>query len=365
MDTDEGEVVYPTISKTVTLPLVEMKKGFSYIYKAYLDEANVADPEDPNFPEGLNPIQFTVEEVKKWDDATDDDTYQFIPIGNITSEDDVQLYDLALSDGSFVRVWDDDADKLAENIANLTEAQKAAIKGVVYWLESEADETTSLSNDPVLKRDYPDCNHGLIVALDELEDIVWSKNDEYWICNEFQRKSDVYGNLDRYAYIDDGKVYAQHSNGKGNYDNTNKILGYNNTTVLKAYNEQISETYQKVLVVEPLENFNKGNRINGTSGWYVPSIKELALLVTDEQITNEWENVSNYNYSTRNNNLSCLYVALTTISKLFTEKIDYWSSTEDVDDDAWCIYQDNGSIDYIWSGSTKSCKGNIRLVCAF
>jgi hypothetical protein len=223
-----------------------------------------------------------------------------------------------------------------------------------------------LSNDPVLKRDYPDCNHGLIVALDELEDeISWCMNPEYDICNNFQKQSAIYGNLDRYAYING---LQQTDEGEGDYTNLDKILGYNNTKVLKAYNK-ITADKDKVLVIEPLDDFNSDNRINGTSGWYVPSVKELELLISDDEMT-----IYNY-YDTGDQKVSKLINLFDSLGKVFIKDDTYiWSSTEYTDDDAFYLYHNSEGGEHRYSDDdlwvihwflTKDSTGAVRAVCAF
>lgn len=56
---------------TATLNEVTLKGGFSYNFVATLTIDNIKNP-DPEHPEEFKPIQFTVSEVDKWTEASDD-----------------------------------------------------------------------------------------------------------------------------------------------------------------------------------------------------------------------------------------------------------------------------------------------------
>ena len=65
-----------------------------------------------------------------------------------------------------------------------------------------------------------------------------------------------------------------YSNGATNLD---KALGYNNTQVLRAYNAENPET--AVDVCTALDEFAAAHPAPaGTSGWYIPSVKEVSYM---------------------------------------------------------------------------------------
>lgn len=61
-----------------------------------------------------------------------------------------------MEDGTFVRT---------DDYTTLTDEQKKACVGIVFWTYSDTYPKSTLTNDKVLMADYPDCTHGLIVAL--------------------------------------------------------------------------------------------------------------------------------------------------------------------------------------------------------
>jgi hypothetical protein len=65
------------------------------------------------------------------------------------------------------------------------------------------------------------------------------------------------------------------------------MYGYEFTTVLRAYNETKSELDDLVLPVLYLDNYKD---IYNTSGWYIPSPKELATLCVDGNYRVIWGN---------------------------------------------------------------------------
>lgn len=76
-------------------------------------------------------------------------------------EHNLQAGDFYLKDGTL----------LSEDTP-LTDAQKAACAGIVFWV----DDVTA--TDPALKRDFPQCTHGLVVSMKETESKWQSDYDD-------------------------------------------------------------------------------------------------------------------------------------------------------------------------------------------
>lgn len=90
------------------------------------------------------------------------------PIGDFTDPDETYVYDLVFSDGSFMHRYDAEGNYLPYMYDRLSDKQKAAACGMVC----RRIDMTSL--DSSLKADYPNCTHGLIIALtDACESTVW------------------------------------------------------------------------------------------------------------------------------------------------------------------------------------------------
>ena len=160
------------------------------------------------------------------------------------------------------------------------------VAGIVFWVPKDTDpagRTTpaSLTDDKIMAADYPDCTHGLAVAVKAVtyegsETMAWQ--DPYESVAAFQtgenfapaNKSDY--NSIAISVDMDGVVS----------DNALSILGYQNTMVLKAYNAWCGDNGKEDYVVRPvdaLENFAATCPAPSvTTGWFIPSLKELSML---------------------------------------------------------------------------------------
>ena len=163
----------------------------------------------------------------------------------------LQVGDFYMNDGSL----------LAGSTATLTASQKAACVGVVFWV---GDAT---AKDKTLKADHESCTHGLVVALKNAidEKTVWQK--PYTSVQDWLNKNQS------------GKFLSVASDTVAN-EPLNNIQGYNNTKAIEAFNaanDTVVQAVQKVVdyrnaVLAPVTS----------SGWYLPSEKELSLLCGKE-----------------------------------------------------------------------------------
>lgn len=137
--------------------------------------------------------------------------------------------------------------------------------GVVFWTGDPAKD------DELLKKEHPDCKNGLVVSIRQGSSGMWQENyDSYgksvndWVkanATEFQSLE---------AYIMDP---AQ----------TGKMLGYNNTKAIEAFNAAPENSNWTVTVIEKIQEFrNEVPAPEASSGWYLPSVKELHLLCAKE-----------------------------------------------------------------------------------
>lgn len=167
--------------------------------------------------------------------------------------------DYAMADGSFISKG-----------ATLTDEQKANVRGIVFW--TTADSNTSgttpakLTDDKIMQADFPNCTHGLIVALNNIS------GSSQW---QSQSVNDIVAGWQTSTFNASNKSDYSAINGSISY-----ISGYQNTKLLKAYNKYCTENGQSGNVVFPvslLENWSVQAPANST-GWYIPSPKELHLL---------------------------------------------------------------------------------------
>jgi len=257
--------------------------------------------------------------------------------------------DVALKDGSFVS---------NAKIAEMTDAQKDAMAGIVFWTVVETDPTgrtypASLTDDKVMNADFPHCTHGLIVSLTNTEAMAWQgTNVVYELVYDNFQNTDHFNpmNVDKSEYA---PINAYHSSAK----HYNSILGYNNTKILEAYNAYCSSNNRTQYIVKPIETLSSFAENNpapfGSTGWYLPSAKELYMLCHKD--VDNFGDVYGTDGKVAINPILELVEASTFGSEYF------WSSTENLDNEAIAINFNNGSD----VGPRKFIEYSVRYVCAF
>lgn len=186
------------------------------------------------------------------------------------------------------------------------------VVGIVFW---SGDPT---AEDPALKADYPGCVNGLAVALTESFSKFQSASSSFYTSGYVTIQDWAEENMPGYESLVSGLASG---------DNGNFILGYNNTKVLRAFNGDADNADWSMESIGLLEEFIDAEPLpETTSGWYMPSIKELVLMCDGE---------SDYNifWGTRTfANRDIVNQALSEIdgTQLLGEGEDkrYWSSTE-------------------------------------
>jgi hypothetical protein len=231
------------------------------------------------------------------------------------------------------------------------------IVGMVFWTEKEKGEDcdVSLTADSVLMRHFPQCTHGLIVSAKSLQrdyKITMSYGYSYATTSAqmnwqgrtageilYDSNNGIDTEDDEFEYIDEkfrestspyniSSLYRSINNNKD-------LIGYNNTEILKAYNKSAKNYVRPVKALTDAIEDGTLKNIPGCSSWYIPSIRELLLILgiedmhepDDEVEVNSFYTLSCYTYS----NFS-LYQRL-------------WSSSELNSDMAICI--DKSMSDYI------------------
>lgn len=146
------------------------------------------------------------------------------------------------------------------------------IIGVIFWV---GDPT---AQDPSLKREHPECTHGLAVAID---------GDDY---SAWQSGYAAYGKTVG-EWIDANLTdYFTVTSGMEMEDNINRTVGYNNTKAIEAFNASPDNAAWKVDAVEKAMAYrNYSPAPANTSDWYLPSVKELSLLCSGEVDGNVWD----------------------------------------------------------------------------
>lgn len=213
----------------------------------------------------------------------------------------LKVGDYYCADGSIV---DKDVETAPENAI-----------GVVYFVGNPqpsvlyADNATYTEAKDALKRDYPNCKHGLVIAIKNANDNSASK-----FCTG---KNNSLGIGD--WMVTQPELKAQYiSSAKWNNAGIPEILGYNNTKIMDiSYNEGTMMNLCNTMH-EILDKYN-GETVAPTlsTGWYCPSLGDFIELMNNyEDVKTSIENakgeLSNYEDLLSN-----------TYNKTF-----YWASTE-------------------------------------
>ena len=232
--------------------------------------------------------------------------------------------------------------------------------GVVFWTEGESAYGTSTlvgnnAADKVMQIDYPDCTHGLIVSLKDVSaEMYWQSWTEN-VYVDFQI-------TDNFAPTNAEKSkYKSIRSSLSSTDYISKILGYNNTKVLEAYNTY-RKNHKNDYIVNPVAKIAEFAETNpapmNTTGWFLPSVKELFILY--------YMDVSDIIRQAGTLNAYTKDIVNETLQYLSGDQLAgfYWSSTEyDGDGGYACaVYMRSNDITYYGKNAAEL---NVRAVCAF
>lgn len=177
--------------------------------------------------------------------------------------------------------------------------------GVVYWVGSIIEE------DPLLKRDYPGCTHGLVASLQDVGQTLWSSGYEDITNNWLSGQDDTYGIT--------------------TLKKTDKMQGYANTKALAGYNASDRATggnsNKTVLPIGLIRSYADAHPAPAnSSGWYFPSVKELKFMCRGQNASGGTDGKKKLNEQ---------FGKIAGASSL--QSGYYWSSTEDGDRWAWDV----------------------------
>lgn len=136
------------------------------------------------------------------------------------------------------------------------------------------------NDDPVLASEHPYCTHGLAVSVCEDIQSAWQNNHA------------GYGKTVG-SWCEDNSAYKLPEAGTGQSDPVNRICGYNNTKALTDFNTDPANYTWKIQMANELCYFILENVYPApekSSGWYIPSAKEMSLLVRGRYDGNIWDN---------------------------------------------------------------------------
>lgn len=238
------------------------------------------------------------------------------------------------------------------------QAQKVA--AIVFWTPSETDEQgretpARLTDDRIMALEHPECTHGLALSIRDVSaHSTWQNTFSMGSISSWQHMYFSHKNKSLFVY-----VYS----GDGPTDNINRIYGYQNTIVLRAYNEYCKDRGYNLSIIQPVAGLDEFIRSipapKGSTGWFIPSVKELFLLCLYDK-----DDVVTANPSFLNDKKTALNNSLKAANGTQLGYPDYfWSSTEDRFNtgSAYCVDASYARI----SSTYKSDQKMVRAVCAF
>lgn len=267
--------------------------------------------------------------------------------------------------------------------ATLTDEQKANVAAIVFWSPAETDYADGnrktparLTDDKVMAAEHPSCVHGLAVSVKDFiceDDKYLNKDDEESNQPFLMKWQDPYECVYRWQAQQDkykeGTNYVSIGTSDGADDNINKILGYQNTKVLLAYNEYCKTTEGKsdysVGPVVVIEEFKKTCPApTSSTGWFIPSVKELHMLFykdVDNICGRESKKIETRDIV--NNSIQAITNGdlLETVAGPY-----YWSSSEFRNEDGAMVFDVYADGNYFMiDNDSKDGADKVRAVLAF
>lgn len=208
---------------------------------------------------------------------------------------------------------------------------------IVYWLGDPGED------DALLAGDFPDCTHGLAVSMEQRTS-YW----QYWY--------DVYQSSISEWIAENAPRFNSIATGIEESDPLNKKTGYNNTKALEAFNADPANAEWPVELAECLLSFrSEVPAPQGTSGWYIPSAKEISMVCSGDLPGNIW------GQRNQTSNMELLNVAISRIPGMPVLEGLYWSSSEYDEIDVFDLNFYFGDVYY----AQKDFEDNVRFVLAF
>lgn len=234
------------------------------------------------------------------------------------------------SDGGY-RKYSDGSTKIEDIQPVLTGADgnERSVIGIVFWVGS------IIGDDPLLPKKHSGCTHGLVAALQDAGQTLWSSS---------------------YEDITDNWLSKQDAYGIRTLKETEKMQGYANTKALEGYNKSSRVTTEnprrEVLPIGLIRSYAGAHPAPASSsGWYFPSVKELKFMCWGQNASNETEGKKM---------LDGQFGKITGASSLQSNY--YWSSTEYDNYWAWFVRFDDG---YVYTYSKRISSYWVRAVLAF
>ena len=169
------------------------------------------------------------------------------------------------------------------------------LAGIVFYL---GDIT---GDDELLRKEHPDCVRGLAVSADETAEFILPE----LLQNNYTEYGRTVGD---WVAENPGDYVSPTTAADGvNFD---KAMGYNNTRAMEAFNADPANSGWTMAAAEAVTKFKETHKApEGSSGWYIPSAKELSLLVGGSDMT------ASLNTNISTDNLDIIEEVLTDLGK--------------------------------------------------
>ena len=216
------------------------------------------------------------------------------------------------------------------------------IIGIIYWVGDPTAE------DAALKADHPECTHGLAVSLNQKRS-AWQTGFEQlgttvsdWLAKQ---------NPDQHVPYTSKETLGARN-------------GYSNTKAIETFNLAEENASWKVDAVENVLAYRAQVPVpESTSGWYLPSAKELSLMCTGEFD----DNLLNLDKPAIDMRTRLNQILTETPEAYWLSGGVYWSSSE-YDDattgwmGAWNVYFEDGDVNISFKDFSS---GICRYILAF
>lgn len=215
--------------------------------------------------------------------------------------------------------------------------ESKTVIGVVFYVGDPTED------DEALKREHPECTHGLAVAIN-------GQKKSSWLFS--------FGDVFVGSWIEENTEYRSCTVSDPQSEELNRISGYNNTKGIELYNA--SGTSSPHYAVQEIVSYRDQTTCpDNTSDWYMPSIKELSLLCSGEYEGNIFE------VDGGAGNIDIINASLEKIegAQLISLEDNLWSSTEYNGQCAYSIKVERGDVQNDWPKFNGG--PSVRAIIAF
>lgn len=195
--------------------------------------------------------------------------------GKKTVEHELKVGDFYCSDGSIIS---GSAQEVPDNCIGIVYYVGNPQPSVLYPEKVSTDGLQPFDEThDALRRDHPSCVHGLVYALDYANDVI-----KLFGTKGNKPQLETLGSAYTSSYLFKSGSREPHYK---------SILGYNNTEVLKKLGDYAIENktdWDLLNMVSCLDSYSKAKVLPSgvTSGWYLPSIEEMRMLINQATTIN-------------------------------------------------------------------------------